>query len=228
MCSQYQQSSAGPYTLYTNGWGWSYGTGSQCSQIDTYTSSSNTLGWSTTWQWANVSSGYGQYNVKSFTNVQSNQFQSKPLSQYKSIPTAWNWYYTGNDYIANVAYDTFLGTGPNTAQQFEVMVWIGYFGSDYPLSDSGYPPTPVAQPTIDGTPWNLIVGTNGNMKVYSFTAQNYLTTDYKGDLNSFFKYLQANQGLASSLYLQSVQAGTEVFHGTNMKLTTNSYSISFS
>ena len=135
--------------------------------------------------------------------------------------------YTGNDYVANVAYDTFLGTSSNSAPLYEVMVWIGYFGAVYPLSDNGYPPTPAASPTIGNTPFNLIVGTgtNGNMKVYSFVAQNYLTTDYSGDLLAFYKYLEANYGLPSSLYLQNIQAGTEVFHGTNMKLTTTAYNI---
>ena len=105
------------------------------------------------------------------------------------------------------------------------MVWIGYFGSDYPLSDNGYPPTPIATPTIGNTAFNLIYGHNGNVAVYSFVAQNYLTTNYNGDLLAFYKYLEANYAVSSSLYLQSIQAGTEVFHGTNMKLTTSAYSI---
>ena len=90
MCGQYQSSSAGPYTLSTNGWGWQYGSGSQCSEIDSF--SGNTIAWDTTWNWANVSSGYGQYNVKSFTNVQASM-TSKPLSQYTSIVTNWAWSY---------------------------------------------------------------------------------------------------------------------------------------
>ena len=133
--------------------------------------------------------------------------------------------YTGNDYIANVAYDTFLGASPNSAPHNEVMVWIGYFGAVYPLSDNGYPPTPIASPVIGNTPFNLIVGTNGNTRVCSFVAQNYLTTDYSGDLLDIYKYLEANYGLSSSLYLQYIQAGTEVFYGTNMKLATTSYTI---
>ena len=87
-CGQYQSQTAGSYTLATNGWGWSYGTGSQCSQIDSV--SGNTIAWSTTWQWANVSSGYGQYNVKSFTNLQA-AMTNKPLNQYTSMLTNWAW-----------------------------------------------------------------------------------------------------------------------------------------
>jgi xyloglucan-specific endo-beta-1,4-glucanase len=46
--------------------------------------------------------------------------------------------------------------------------------------------------------------------------------------NLFFKYLVANyasNGFTNSLYLQTVQAGTEVFTGSNAKLTTSAYSI---
>jgi xyloglucan-specific endo-beta-1,4-glucanase len=47
--------------------------------------------------------------------------------------------------------------------------------------------------------------------------------------NLFFKYLlanYANNGFTNSLYLQTVQAGTEVFTGSNAKLTTSAYSVS--
>jgi xyloglucan-specific endo-beta-1,4-glucanase len=46
--------------------------------------------------------------------------------------------------------------------------------------------------------------------------------------NTFFKYLVANyasNGFTNNLYLQTVQAGTEVFTGSNAKLTTTAYSI---
>jgi xyloglucan-specific endo-beta-1,4-glucanase len=46
--------------------------------------------------------------------------------------------------------------------------------------------------------------------------------------NLFFKYLVANyasNGFTNSLYLQTVQAGTEVFTGSNAKLATSAYSI---
>ena len=82
-CGQYQSLSTGGYTLYTNEWGASYGSGSQCSQIDGL--SGSTLAWSTTWSWANSPN-----QVKSYTNVEISM-TSKPLSQYVSIPTSWTW-----------------------------------------------------------------------------------------------------------------------------------------
>ena len=47
----------------------------------------------------------------------------------------------------------------------------------------------------------------------------------------FYKYLETNyasNGFTSSLYLQTIQAGSEVFTGSNAKLTTSAYSISVS
>lgn len=47
--------------------------------------------------------------------------------------------------------------------------------------------------------------------------------------NTFFKYLLTNyasNGFVPSLYLLTVQAGTEVFTGSNAELVTSAYSIS--
>ena len=92
-CGQYQSQSSGPYTLYTNGWGWSSGVGSQCSQIDSLTGSS--LAWSTTWSWSSTPN-----QVKSYTNVETG-YTKKQLSAYTSIPTTWKWSYTGTDLRVN-------------------------------------------------------------------------------------------------------------------------------
>ncbi|KAI4279926.1 MAG: hypothetical protein L6R38_004866 [Xanthoria sp. 2 TBL-2021] len=69
-----------------------------------------------------------------------------------------DWYITGMEYHlgmysysatflrANVTYDTSLSTCPTWAQTYEVMVWLEFYGGISPLSDNGYPPTPVATP----------------------------------------------------------------------------------
>ena len=145
-----------------------------------------------------------------------------------SFPLTLSHSYTGTSIVANVAYDTFLGTGPTGAQAYEVMVWLGDYGGCSPLSDNGYPPTPSATPTINGTPFNLIVGHNGNTIVYSFVAQSKAATNFSGDLLAFYKYLETNYKLSSSLYLQSIQAGTEVFTGSGAKLTTSGFKLSVS
>ncbi|MCJ1394958.1 hypothetical protein MMC18_007839 [Xylographa bjoerkii] len=216
-CGQYTSISTGSYTIYANEWGSSTGTGSQCSQINGLTGS--TLAWSTSWSWSG-----GPNNVKSYTNVEA-PLISKPLSQYSSIKTNWTWSYTGTNIVANVAYDTFLGSTATSAQAYEVMVWLGDFGGCSPLSNNGYPPTPVATPTIGNVAWNLILGQNGNVVVFSFVAQSKDDTSFSGDLLLFYKYLETNYKLSSGEYLQSIQAGSEVFTGNNGVLTTSAYSI---
>ena len=144
--------------------------------------------------------------------------------------------------MANVAYDTFLGTSASGAQAYEVMVWLGDFGGCSPLSNDGYPATPYAYTTIGGVEFGLDIGANGNTVVYSFVATSKAATTFRyvekyaskifadtisisGDFLLFYKYLEANYSLSPSLYLQTFQAGTEVFTGSNAKLTTTSYSI---
>jgi xyloglucan-specific endo-beta-1,4-glucanase len=148
-----------------------------------------------------------------------------------------------------VAYDTFLGASASGTNLFEVMVWLGVYGGVSPLSSNGYPFTPIATVTIDGTIFDLAYGLNGSVKVYSFVARGGRATNFSADLvrtssrlresclveklisvmqNLFFKYLLANygsNGFTSSLYLQVVQGGTEVFTGSNAKMTTTAYSI---
>lgn len=93
-CGQYQTQYQGPYNLATNGWGWSTGTGSHCSQINSV--SGNTIAWDTTWTWTG-----GPTSVKSYTNVQLNNYARKPLGQYVSMPSIWRWSQTGTSLNSN-------------------------------------------------------------------------------------------------------------------------------
>ncbi len=133
--------------------------------------------------------------------------------------------YTGSAIRANVAYDTFVGASCSGAQAYEVMVWLGEFGSISPLSNNGYPPTPTASPIIGDTQFNLIVGTNGDTTVYTFVAVAN-ATDYSGDLLDFYSYLETNENLPATDYVQSIQAGSEVFTGSEAQLLTTAYTIS--
>lgn len=105
------------------------------------------------------------------------------------------------------------------------MVWLGEFGSISPLSNNGYPPTPTASPIIGDTQFNLIVGTNGDTTVYTFVAVAN-ATDYSGDLLDFYSYLETNENLPATDYVQSIQAGSEVFTGSEAQLLTTAYTIS--
>lgn len=111
------------------------------------------------------------------------------------------------------------------------MVWLGLYGSISPLSANGYPFTPVASPTIGGVAFDLAYGTNGNVKVYSFVAHSRAATNFNGDILNFYKYLATNyasNGFNTNLVVQSIQAGSEVFTGSNAVFTTNGYTISAS
>lgn len=146
-----------------------------------------------------------------------------------------------------MTYDTFVGTSATGANTFEVMVWLGLYGGVSPLSANRYPFTPIATPTIGGVVFDLAYGLNGAVKVYSFVAHSHAATSFSGDLVcvlrdlirpsgheltadivELYKSLETNyasNGFTSSLYLQEIQAGSEVFEGSNAKLATSAYSI---
>ena len=138
--------------------------------------------------------------------------------------------------IGDVAYDAFLGeacTGTNGQHSYEVMIWLAAFGSLGPIGSSddggsafGFTPKKVKIGNYD---WVLYYGLNYGTKtaVYSFIPP--VGTQYNsfdGDLMRFFSYLEAINGALSSLYLQSIQAGTEAVNSTGQAVfTTSSYSI---
>ena len=111
------------------------------------------------------------------------------------------------------------------------MVWLGVYGTISPLSANGYPFTPIATPTIGGVPFDLAYGTNGAVKVYSFVAHSRSATSFSGDILNFYKYLvqnYASNGFNNNLVVQTIQAGSEVFTGTNANFSTTAYTISAS
>lgn len=61
--------------------------------------------------------------------------------------------------------------------------------------------------------------------MYSFVATSTIAS-FSGDLNLFFQYLINNEGVSSSLYITSLQSGTEPFTGTNAVFTSSAYTIS--
>ncbi|KAI9656127.1 MAG: hypothetical protein M1831_004698 [Alyxoria varia] len=225
-CGQYSSISSGGFTLAANQWGANTAgtTGSQCSYI-TGVANGNSLQWYTTWTWAN-----NPNQVKSYTNVVKPSVPLKAINSYRSIPTSIQWSYTGTNLRCNVAYDTFLGASVGGAQQFEVMLWLGVYGGVSPLSANGYPFTPIATPTISGIQWELAYGRNeAGVKVYSFVARSRAATSFTGDLLLFYNYLAANyasNGFNKNLVVQTIQSGTEVFTGSNAKLTVTGYTLS--
>lgn len=102
------------------------------------------------------------------------------------------------------------------------MVWLAKLGTLQPIGSS--------QQTVQigGSSFALWAGKNDQTgaQVFSFVADGGPIQDFTGDLMDFFSYLVQNQGVDASLYLTSVQAGTEVATGSNAKFSTSSYTIS--
>ncbi|KAK7414059.1 hypothetical protein QQX98_007091 [Neonectria punicea] len=215
-CGAFGSLATNGYTFYHNNWGSGDATsGSQCT---TYTSAnSNSFVWSTSWTWAG-----GPGKVKSYSNVALEKV-NKPLSSINSIPSTWVWRYTGTNMISDVSYDLWLAPSVGANNKYEIMIWVGAYGGAAPISETGT--TPLATPTILGTKWKLFRGPNGDTTVFSFVAPSNMG-NFSGDLNKFFQYLTASQGVSTSMVITSLQAGTEPFTGSNCVFKTSAYTIS--
>ncbi|VDB99564.1 unnamed protein product [Peniophora sp. CBMAI 1063] len=172
------------------------------------------------WTWT------GGTGIKSFTNLQQNDGANQQLSAISSIQTTWDWSISSSNIVADVAYDTFTSATSGGSAAYEIMVWLANYNAG-PISssyDSSGQPVPVASSiTIAGHTWNLYSGSNGANAVFSFLPTSGVITSFSGDLMDFFSYLIDNQGLSSSQYLTTLQAGTEATSGT-ATLKTTSYS----
>lgn len=120
LCGQYQYYAANGYEFNNNNWGkGSASSGSQCTTVDS--TSSSGVRWSTTWNWQG-----GQDNVKSYANVGKQFARGLNMAKIKSMPTNIQWDYQPRDIRANVAYDVFTAADPNhdkSSGDYELMVW---------------------------------------------------------------------------------------------------------
>ncbi|CAG9954682.1 unnamed protein product [Clonostachys rosea f. rosea IK726] len=216
LCGQWDSVETGGYTIYNNLWGKDSGSGSQCLTVDGI--SNSLLKWSTTWSWSG-----GETSVKSYPNAVLSATAAR-ISTISSIPSKWQWAYTGSGVVANVAYDLFSNADCGTTPEFEIMIWLSAIGGAGPISATG---SSIATVTIAGASWKLWKGTNSQMTVFSFVAES-AQSNFSGDLNDFIKYLTQSQGYPGSQCLYSIGAGTEPFVGSNAQFTTTGYTVSLS
>ncbi|CAL1713758.1 unnamed protein product [Somion occarium] len=202
---------AGAYTLCQNQWGAFAGVGSQNSTL--LSSSGNDVSWATNWTWAN-----GPNNVKSYANVIHNTAKG-----VQSALTNWVWTYLSESegIRADVSYDIWTGVPQSgdpatSASSFEIMIWLSGLGGIQPVGSQI-----LSNLQIAGHSWNLWKGPNANWQVLSFVSANGEVRDFDVDLNEFFKYLIAEQGVASTQFLQAIQTGTEPFVGSASLLIEN-------
>ncbi|KZV69607.1 glycoside hydrolase family 12 protein [Peniophora sp. CONT] len=219
-CGQWDQVTVGTYTLFLDQWGLSGATsGSDCATIDSQ--SGSTVEWTQTWSWT------GGTGIKSFTNLQQNSGANKQLSAISSIDTTWDWSISSTNIVADVAYDMFTSATSGGSAAYEIMVWMANYNAG-PISssyDSSGQPVPIATVTIAGHTWNLYSGSNGANQVFSFLPTSGVITSFSGDLYDFFTYLIDNQGLSSSQFLTTMQAGSEATSGTATIKSTYSVTI---
>ncbi|KAJ5894724.1 concanavalin A-like lectin/glucanase [Penicillium taxi] len=217
ICTQNDIITTTSFILFNNLWGEDQATsGSQCTYLDA--EGDGWIAWQTAWTWAS-----GSTSVKSYANAVLN-IGARQLSTISSIPTTWNWSYSGTDIVADVSYDIMLSTEDSTtaSHSYEIMIWLASFSAE-PI---GYSSGPIAYPSIGGITWTLYQGTN-DWDVFSFVAPETIE-NFSGDVNDFFTYLIDYQGVSSSNYLQTVGAGTEPFDGTDAWFTTTLYTASLS
>nr|BAN51848.1 xyloglucan-specific endoglucanase [Lentinula edodes] len=222
-CGQWDTSTSGNYELFLDQWGLSgASSGSDCASITSL--SGNTIAWTTVWEWV------GGTGVKSFTNIQLNAGINQQLSAISTIPSTWSWKQTSSGtVVADVAYDMFTSSSAGGSATNEIMIWLANYNAG-PISssyNSAGQPNPVATGiSLAGQTWNLYSGSNGANAVWSFlpSASGTTITSFSGDIKTFFTYLIEHEGLSSSQYLTTLQAGTEATSGS-ATLTTTAYSV---
>lgn len=218
---QFDSVNTGQYSLLNNLWGESdAASGSQTSQITSMKGS--TIAWKTNWTWT------GGTQVKSFANIQLNTGINQQLSAISSMPSTWRWSQSNTGtVVADVAYDLFTSNTAGGSNVNEIMIWLANVNSG-PISAHynamGQAVPLVENISIEGHTWNLYAGSNGYNQVYSFLLTSGTVKSFKGDVYAFLSYLIDNEGMSSSQYLITAQAGTEATSGT-AKFTTSAYSL---
>ncbi|KAK0441402.1 glycoside hydrolase family 12 protein [Armillaria borealis] len=207
------------FILENNLWGMSAATsGSQTSQVTA--TNGNTIAWHTTYTWQG-----GNFNVKSYANLDLRVGLGKSISSISSIPVTWTWSYSSasSGLVADVSYDLWLSNvassgGASSTSTYEVMIWLSTRGGAGPAGSQ------IGTATINGVTWKLFQGTVSTWTVYSFVAPNEIT-NFNSDLKPFLTYLTSNRGVPSSQFLVQAQGGTEPFIGS-ATLSTSAYAIS--
>ncbi|KAE9175885.1 hypothetical protein PF005_g25214, partial [Phytophthora fragariae] len=209
---------------YCGQWDWAKSTnynkkaaasGSQCTGVDKI--SGSIIGWHTSYTWT----GGAATEVKSYSNA-ALIFTPKTLSSISTIPTAmkYSYSYSSGTFVADVSYDLFTSSTATGKNEYEIMIWLAAYGGAGPISSTG---KAIATVTVGTNSFKLYKGPNGSTTVFSFVATKTIT-NFSADLQKFLSYLIKNQGLPSTQYLITLEAGTEPFVGTNAKMAVSSFS----
>ncbi|KAK4154614.1 glycoside hydrolase family 12 protein [Chaetomidium leptoderma] len=228
LCEQYGYWSGNGYEVLNNLWGKDAATsGSQCTYVNG--ASNNGIQWSSKWNWNG-----GPNNVKSYVYAGRQIQRGRKISSISSMPTSINWSYDTENVRANVAYDVFTAADPehvNSSGDYELMIWLARLGDVYPIGQSS------GQVTVAGRTWDLWIGYNGAMRVYSFIAASPVRS-FTADVKEFFRHLEKTQNYPSSqqnligMHITDgrpssvFQVGTEAFTGGPATFSVSQFSAS--
>lgn len=206
------------------------GPGYSCSHLNSYATPragvAESVSWTMAFNWETESV------IKGYTSVGliGPHYQ---LSKIASLKTFWSYTLTTpspDDLKCNVAYDLFLSASdtvgaPHTA---EIMLWIRHQGFlPVAIRDSkGHVIFWDRYLHLEGYRWALYHG-NGRhgLPVYSFVieAEDPVPGDFKADLKPFLDFLLKKKHIKSTHYLAVLQAGSEVYKGTDVTIKTSKY-----
>ncbi|KZT35180.1 concanavalin A-like lectin/glucanase [Sistotremastrum suecicum HHB10207 ss-3] len=212
---------AGKYTFCQDLWGAASGVGSQNTTSYYASTTGQIASWSTTYNWANAPS-----QVKSFANVASNTVQGFQLATLATAPTFWVWGYDSSsaDLKADVVYNIWLGTASfGTPASSSSNYQMSFLASSHYQDAEGSLLASAINIPGSGATWDIWSGTSSTWNVISFVST-FENTNLTADLKNFLQYLVINNGLPASLYIQSIQAGTDVYVGS-AELYTTRYSV---
>ncbi|KAK5657238.1 hypothetical protein OQA88_3297 [Cercophora sp. LCS_1] len=217
LCEQYGYWSGNGYEINNNLWGRDAATsGSQCTYVDS--ASGNGVAWRTTWTWNGAPD-----NVKSYVYSGRQVQRGRKISSISSMPTSVSWNYNTENIRANVAYDLFTAADPDHPHHggdYELMIWLARYGNVYPIGQS------TGWVTVAGRTWELWIGYNGGMKVFSFLPPSPIKS-FSADVKVFYNHLQNTQGYpAHSQNLIVFQIGTEAFTGGPATYSVSQFSAS--
>ncbi|KAF1782379.1 Concanavalin A-like lectin/glucanase domain [Phytophthora cactorum] len=169
------------------------------------------------WDWAK-STQYTVYNNLQCTGV--DKISGSTIGWHTSYTWTggaatemkYSYSHSSGTFVADVSYDLFTSSTAGGSNEYEIMIWLAAYGGKA-----------IATVTISSNSFKVYKGPNGSTTVFSFVATKTIT-NFSADLQKFLTYLVNKQGLPSSQFLITLEAGTEPFVGTNAKMTVSSYS----
>ncbi|KAF2830177.1 concanavalin A-like lectin/glucanase [Ophiobolus disseminans] len=240
LCGQYDHLSdqSNRYRFSNNIWGRD-NSGSSCIEV-----TNNATALSTTWSWK-----ANETLVHAYPNINFNPVQDDPIqiSNLASIDVKVSWTMRPAlsrslaafdkdglaiiDAKSNVAFDVFFDTDiakavTTTAPSYEVMVWIGQYGSILPIGASNVNMEKLPKQTIGKETFTLYQGPNDNgQHVFSWVAGSN-RTEFEGDISPLLHYLWRKGLILATNYIGVIQFGTEQKYATsNVTFSVDSFAI---